>query len=138
MKKRIINQKIADKFVRCYDNGGSTCDRYTAVYIGRYRQRDGHGQLSWFQHCCMSECPFHPQGVGMHGENPTQIDVAPGSRGSFLWAARTTSAFESHSETPGGLPPVGRAGFERDLELKYDCDLQTEPIEAFGSIRRVA
>ncbi len=81
MKKRIINQKIADKFVRCYDNGGHTCDRYTAVYIGRYRQRDGHGQLSWFQHCCMSECPFHPQGVGMHGENPTQIDVAPGSWG---------------------------------------------------------
>lgn len=57
------------KYVRCYDNGGTSADRYTVVYTGRYR---GKG---WFQHVGMSANPFHPQGVGMHGEHSQQIDV---------------------------------------------------------------
>jgi hypothetical protein len=31
--------------------------------------------LGWFQHVGMSANPFHPQGVGQHGEHPQQIDV---------------------------------------------------------------
>jgi len=60
------------KHVRCYDNGGETTDRYTVCYTGRYR---GTG---WFQHVCMSADPFHPQGVGLHGEHPSQIDAPKG------------------------------------------------------------
>jgi hypothetical protein len=70
------------KYVRCYDNGGKTADRYTVVYTGNYRNRTGHGlwgtsnfEKGWFQHVCMSSSPFHPQGVGMHGEHSQQIDV---------------------------------------------------------------
>lgn len=57
------------KCVRCYDNGGTTADRYTVVYTGRYRGK-GH-----FQYVGMSALPFHPQGVGMHGEHWQQIDT---------------------------------------------------------------
>jgi hypothetical protein len=57
------------KCIRAYDNGGETADRYTVVYTGRYR---GNGN---FQCVGMSASPFHPQGVGMHGEHPQQIDV---------------------------------------------------------------
>jgi hypothetical protein len=59
------------KYIRCYDNGGDTADRYTVVFTGRYRKtiRDQ------FQYVGMSEHPFHPQGVGMHGESDSQIDV---------------------------------------------------------------
>ncbi len=58
------------KWVRCYDNGGETADRYTVVFTGNY----GRG-CGWFQYVAMNASPFHPQGVGIHGENPTQIDV---------------------------------------------------------------
>lgn len=67
------------KFVRVYDNGGKTVDRYTAVYSGKYRtlgtKRGEARTLGWFQHVGMSASPFHPQGFGQHGENPQQIDV---------------------------------------------------------------
>jgi hypothetical protein len=65
------------KFVRCYDAGpNGPADRYTVVYTGRYRKPMGAGEgLSWFQHVGMSALPFHPQGVGQHGESPQQIDV---------------------------------------------------------------
>ena len=56
------------RYIRCYDNGGETLDRYTVVYTGRYR---GDG---WFQYISMNSSPFHPQGIGQHGEHPTQID----------------------------------------------------------------
>lgn len=71
MNKRTANLLSSNgpKYVRCYDNGGTSADRYTVVYTGRYR---GKG---WFQYVGMSANPFHPQGVGMHGEHPQQIDV---------------------------------------------------------------
>jgi hypothetical protein len=59
----------APKCVRCYDNGGTTADRYTVVYTGNYR---GNGN---FQYVGMSALPFHPQGFGQHGEHTQQIDV---------------------------------------------------------------
>jgi hypothetical protein len=57
------------KYVRCYDNGGKTADRYTVVFTGRYRGK------AWFQYLAMSGAPFHPQGVGLHGESEQQVDV---------------------------------------------------------------
>ena len=58
------------RYVRCYDNGGETADRYTVVFTGRYKQNTGNE----FWHLGMSGNPFHPQGIGMHGSSRTQID----------------------------------------------------------------
>jgi hypothetical protein len=68
------------KCVRCYDAGpDGPADRFTVVYTGKYRtlgtKRGEARTLGWFQHVGMSASPFHPQGVGMHGEHPQQIDV---------------------------------------------------------------
>ncbi len=58
------------RYVRCYDNGGETADRYTVVFTGRYTHKTGRQHL----YIGMSSNPFHPQGVGQHGESSTQID----------------------------------------------------------------
>lgn len=52
------------RWVRCYDNGGDTCDRYTVVFTGRYKK----GVSREFMYLGMSEKPFHPQGFGQRGE----------------------------------------------------------------------
>ena len=51
-----------------YDGGSKCADRYTVVYtveraIGR----------RYFPYVGMSESPFHPQGVGMHGESRVRL-----------------------------------------------------------------
>lgn len=67
------------KYIRAYDNGGESCDRYTVVYTGKYRtlgvKRGGPRVMGWFQYVSMSASPFHPQGFGQHGEHSQQIDV---------------------------------------------------------------
>lgn len=57
------------RYVRCYDNGGATFDRYTVVFTGRYKKNG-----RYFEYLGMSANPFHPQGFGQHGEHTTQID----------------------------------------------------------------
>ena len=56
--------------IRVYDNGGTSADRYTVVFTGNYRKKT----LGEFWYVGMSSAPFHPQGVGMHGTHPRQID----------------------------------------------------------------
>ena len=60
------------KFIRAYDNGGETADRYTVVFNGRYRYRGlnrrEHEKAGPIQVLNMSEAPTHPQGVGQHVE----------------------------------------------------------------------
>lgn len=67
------------KFIRCYDNGGmdkgGTADRYTVIFTGRYRYNKTGGA---FVHLGMSGRPFHPQGIGTHGESNTQPDAREG------------------------------------------------------------
>ena len=46
-----------------YDNGGKTIDRYTVVYA----PWESDGKLV-FPYVGMSGAPFHPQGVGQHGD----------------------------------------------------------------------
>jgi hypothetical protein len=58
------------RMVRCYDNGGKTADRYTAVFTGVYRHKTG----GVFWDLAMNREPFHPQGIGQSGESRTQID----------------------------------------------------------------
>lgn len=50
------------KYVRCYDNGGKTLDRYTVVFTGRYTHKTGRA----FWYLGMNASPFH--GIGQHGE----------------------------------------------------------------------
>ena len=56
--------------VRCYDAGEAMGDRYTVVFTGKYRHLTGHEQC----YRSMSAYPFHPQGIGMWGSSPREID----------------------------------------------------------------
>ncbi len=58
------------RYVRCYDNEGETADRYTVVFTGNYTYKTG--RQHWY--LGMSGNPFHPLGIGQHGESNTQID----------------------------------------------------------------
>lgn len=49
------------KGVKCYDNGGKTFDRHTAVY-----QEPENGEYSYVG---MSENPFFPLGFRQHGSS---------------------------------------------------------------------
>lgn len=69
-KDRLLPDGIP-KYVRIYDNGGDTFDRYTCVYTGNYTHKTG--RQHWY--VGMSTFPFHPQGFGQHGESHIQIDV---------------------------------------------------------------
>ena len=53
--------------------GAGTADRYTAVFSGNYKGRDGR-----CDYIGMSSRPFHPQGVGMRGEHNRVIDAPSG------------------------------------------------------------
>lgn len=58
------------RYVRCYDNGGETFDRYTIVFTGNYKNR-----VSKCEYIGSSEYPFAPQGFGQHGEANDPIDT---------------------------------------------------------------
>jgi len=58
------------RYIRCYDNGGASADRYTVCFTGRYRHKTGGSY--WY--IGMSSEPTHPQGVGMLGEHTERID----------------------------------------------------------------
>ena len=65
------------RYIRCYDNGGTTADRYTCVFTGNYNnigKPKRQFRASNFWYVGMSDNPFHPQGVGQHGESPRPID----------------------------------------------------------------
>lgn len=60
------------RYVRCYDNNtkeNGTFDRYTVVFTGHYTGTCGQ---RWY--VGMSQNPFHPQGIGSHGESDFTID----------------------------------------------------------------
>jgi len=52
------------KWIRVYDNGGKTFDRYTVIYS----HAQSFGNKGWTPYIGMSANPFHPQGFGQHGE----------------------------------------------------------------------
>jgi hypothetical protein len=55
------------RWIRCYDNGGETADRYTVVFT---KKRIG----GVFLYIGASAHPFDPQGFGQHGESEWLID----------------------------------------------------------------
>jgi hypothetical protein len=69
------------RYVRCYDNGGETHDRYTVCYTGRAATERCEGQPPRYPYVGMSERPYHPQGFGQHGSNPWHhVDSPNGKR----------------------------------------------------------
>lgn len=48
----------------------TAADRYTVIFTGRWKGRGGR-----CHYLSMSAWPFHPQGVGMHGEHDVDIDT---------------------------------------------------------------
>lgn len=55
------------KWIRCYDYGGESLDRYTVVYTKISILPKGQG--SCFLYVGMSENPYAPNGFGQHGES---------------------------------------------------------------------
>ena len=66
-EQRLMPEGIP-KYIRCYDNGGESFDRFTVVYTGNYAKRKGCDYVG------MSEHPFRPQGFGQHGWDREVID----------------------------------------------------------------
>lgn len=58
------------RYVRCYDNGGETVDRYTVVFSGNYAGR----ARGWTDYLAMNGSPFSPQGFGQRGQHRGSID----------------------------------------------------------------
>jgi hypothetical protein len=66
------NNLRTPRYVRCYDNGGKTADRYTIVFTGRYLRLTG-GEYFYVG---ANGNPHHPaHGFYQHGSSRTQIDV---------------------------------------------------------------
>jgi hypothetical protein len=62
------------RYVRCYDCGDETVDRYTVVFTGRWPGKEP----GFFPYLAMSGAPFHPQGFAQHGETRgAPADAAP-------------------------------------------------------------
>jgi hypothetical protein len=56
------------KWIRAFDNGGKTFDRYTVVFTHAH----SFGLQGYTVGLGMSERPFHPQGFGQHFEYKRQ------------------------------------------------------------------
>lgn len=63
------------RWVRCYDNGGESIDRYTVVFTGNYIGRSPGGRTMYL---AMNQAPFSPQGFGQHGEDRIEEGNKPG------------------------------------------------------------
>lgn len=57
------------RWIRCYDNGGETADRYTVCFTGK-ASVERSGSRTEYPYRAMSSDPCHPQGVGLWGANP--------------------------------------------------------------------
>lgn len=55
------------RYVRIYDNGGETFDRYTVCFTGKAGALRSPGCATEYQYLAMSENPCHPQGFGQWG-----------------------------------------------------------------------
>lgn len=63
------------RYIRIYDNGGESADRYTVCYTGRYRKfNKERREWDWWQYVGMSENPFFHLGICQHGESAERID----------------------------------------------------------------
>jgi hypothetical protein len=91
------------RWIRCYDNGGRTADRYTIVFSGK------NGGFTLY----CSENPFHPQGVGQHAEGRVDEALIWGGTGDPEAAKRTRAALGKRIAF-GALPERVRAAVLAD------------------------
>jgi hypothetical protein len=72
MQDRIerLMPKGIPRWLRIYDNGGETADRYTVIFT----RAQSFYTKGWFPVLGMSGSPFHPQGVCLHSEYNRPID----------------------------------------------------------------
>lgn len=70
-QREVLLPSGVPRWIRIYDNGGKTFDRFTVVFTGRY----GHKTEGETWVVGMSTKPFHPQGFGQHGGYLNRIDV---------------------------------------------------------------
>ena len=61
------------RYIRCYDNGGETADRYTIVFTKR-PLRYNDGKFMEWMYLVASYYPFNPQGIGLHDGSAELID----------------------------------------------------------------
>jgi hypothetical protein len=99
------------RYVRCYDNGGETADRYTVVFTGRYGHKT-NGETIYLE---MSAHPFHPQGIGQHGSAPWRIDVTGGRHGG--------PAMGQHCHLGLRVPFAALPADCKELVLRDYCEL---------------
>lgn len=92
LKERIarLMPKGIPKYVRCYDNGGAdqpdgSFDRYTVCYTGRAATEKWKGYPDHYPYVGMSENPFAPNGVGMHGSMAGQPCDTMGATKGYHW-----------------------------------------------------
>lgn len=70
------------RYVRCYDNGGKSADRYTVCFTGRAATERSTGYAPEYPYRSMSADPFAPQGFGQWGSTKHRAaDACPGSWG---------------------------------------------------------
>lgn len=79
MKTKTLQARIArlmpagvPRYVRCYDNGGESADRYTVCFTGRAGCVRAPGYAPEYCYRAMSADPFAPQGFGMWGSTKGQ------------------------------------------------------------------
>ena len=63
-----LYRNLAPRWLRCYDNGGRSFDRYTVIFTRK--RLDG-----WTQFRAMSAFPYHPQGFGQWGAVQGGLDT---------------------------------------------------------------
>lgn len=63
-RRRNLMPRGIPRYVRCYDNGGESGDRYTVCFTGKAGSNCG-----WYSYRAMSEHPCHPQGIGLWCES---------------------------------------------------------------------
>lgn len=108
----------APRWVRIWDSGPETNDRYTVVYTGRYPK--GRGLFRAYQYVGMNSQPFHPSyGVCQHGESGEIIDCPHG------WAEQVGRKCRHNPELGRriqfqDLPPDCRAVVVRDYCELWD------------------
>lgn len=71
------------KYVRVYDNGGETCDRYTVVFSGAAVAKACGGE---YPYRAMSGAPYHPQGFAQWGAVSCRaVDTQGGKGRGYVW-----------------------------------------------------
>lgn len=58
------------RYLRCYDNGGTTSSRYTVCFTGRYKS----ARAGCYRYICTDEAPFHPNSTILHRESACLAD----------------------------------------------------------------